>query len=114
MDTLKVITQLCFITETFSWCHPAYHMMAIPLIYSYHVIDKMATQETNNTYMKGNTLVQHFVALGVCLKGKPSQVRKSLFLRDWVNALQDMHVRNYVHHILFILSNPVVFLIIWV
>jgi len=47
--------------RNFSWYHPAYHMMVILLIYSYHMIDKMATQETNNTDEKGNALVHLFI-----------------------------------------------------
>jgi len=85
--------------------------MAIPLIYSYHVINKVATQESNNTDMKGNTLVQCFIAceflvffffisfffvesLYTVTKGRPSQVRKYLLLRHWVNASQDMRTMH--------------------
>jgi len=85
--------------------------MVIPLIYSYHITDKMATQEANNTDVKGIFNVSYvarefLVGLYTVTKGESSQVRKSLFLRDQVNTLQDMPVTmhiNYIKHYVIIL-----------
>ena len=74
--------------------------MAIQLVYKYHVIDKMANKNTNNTDVKGTKMFQCFIAdefLVVCLytvtKGRPTQVGKSLFLKDWMHTYACLKVR---------------------
>jgi len=90
IDAPKVLYNLTVLHhKNISWCHIAHHMMVILLIYSYHMIDKMAAQNTNDLDVKGNTLIQHFVVLVVLFavtKSWPFQVRKYLLLKDWINT----------------------------
>ena len=68
INTQQAITWTYFVIRAFSRCHLACHMMEIQLIYSNHEIDKMAGNNTNDTNMKGNKMIQHFiVSLSNCL-----------------------------------------------
>ena len=60
-DVQKAITQLYIVLSTFAWCHITPHVMAIQLIYRYHVITSPSDKHNDDTNVEGRTMIQRVV-----------------------------------------------------
>ena len=55
------ITQPYFVISTFAWCHVTPHVMAIQLIYRYHVITSLSDEYSSDTNVEKLKMIQHIV-----------------------------------------------------
>ena len=60
-DVQTAITRPYFVVSTFAWCHVTPHMMAIQLIYRYHMISSLSDEHNDDTNVEGCKMIQYVV-----------------------------------------------------
>ena len=60
-DVQKAITRPYFVISTFAWCYVTPHVMAIQMIYRYHVITSLLDEHNDNTKVEEHKMTQHVV-----------------------------------------------------
>ena len=77
----KVITWPYIVLSTFAWCHITPHVMAIQLIYRYHVITSLSDEHNDNSNVEGRKTIQRIVVgeFLVCMLKVYIQADSSLF-----------------------------------
>ena len=80
-DIQKAITRLYFVASTFAWCRVAPHVMAIQLIYRYHVITSLSDKHNDDMNMEGRKMIQRVVVgeFLVCMLKVYTQADSLLF-----------------------------------
>ena len=60
-DVQKAMTRPYFVISTVAWCHVTPHMMAIQLIYRYHMITSLSDEHNDDTNVEGCKMIQRVV-----------------------------------------------------
>ena len=60
-DVQTTITRPYFVVSPFAWCHITPHVIAIQLIYRYHVMTSLSDEHNDDTNVEGRKMIQRVI-----------------------------------------------------